>query len=143
MALKHKGADPDVLIMTATPLPRTLALTYYGDLDVVTLDEMPKGRQPIETKIVSTASQRREAYELIREEVAAGRQTFVVCAAIDEQNKLEVKAAEKEAEHLANDIFPDLSVELLHGKMRPADKGRIMDEFRTGKHNVLIATTVI
>ena len=143
MALKQKAADPDVLIMTATPIPRTLALTYYGDLDVIVLDEMPKGRQPIETRIVTTAAERTAAYELIRREVAAGRQAFVVCAAIDEQNKLEVKAAEKEAEHLATDIFPDLSVALLHGKMKPADKDRIMDEFRTGKHNVLIATTVI
>ena len=97
MALKQKGhAEPDVLIMTATPIPRTLALTYYGDLDVVILDELPKGRQPIETRIVSTPAQRKAAYDVIRREVADGRQAFVVCAAIDESNRAEVKAAEQE-----------------------------------------------
>ena len=144
MALKQKGhAEPDVLIMTATPIPRTLALTYYGDLDVVILDELPKGRQPIDTRVVATAAQRKAAYDLIRSEVSAGRQAFVVCAAIDESNRAEVKAAEQEATRLATDVFPDLSVELLHGKMRPADKDRIMEEFRSGRHDVLIATTVI
>ncbi len=143
MALKGKGGEPDVLIMTATPIPRTLALTYYGDLDVVILDELPKGRQPIETRVVATAAERKAAYELIRGEVADGRQAFVVCAAIDEANKAEVKAAETEAQRLATDIFPDLNVTLLHGKMRPADKDRIMEEFRRGEHDVLIATTVI
>ena len=143
MALKGKGADPDVLIMTATPIPRTLALTYYGDLDVVVLDEMPKGRQPIETRVLRSAADRRDAYDLIRNEVAVGRQAFVVCAAIDEGNKAEVKAAEKEAEHLAVEIFPDLRVDLLHGRMKSADKDRVMEEFRTGACDVLIATTVV
>ena len=143
MALKGKGGDPDVLIMTATPIPRTLALTYYGDLDVVVLDEMPTGRQPIETRVLASAADRRKAYQLIESEVAAGRQAFVVCAAIDEGNKSEVKAAEKEAQHLATEIFPDLRVDLLHGRMRPIEKDRIMDEFRTGQCDVLIATTVV
>ena len=143
MALKGKGASPDVLIMTATPIPRTLALTYYGDLDVVVLDEMPKGRQPIETRIARTSAERTAAYELVRREVETGRQAFVVCAAIDEANKTEVRAAEAEAERLATDIFPELSVELLHGRMRPAEKERRMDAFRTGEHHVLISTTVI
>ena len=91
MALKGKGASPDVLIMTATPIPRTLALTYYGDLDVVVLDEMPKGRQPIRTQIARTQPQRQAAYELVRAEVEAGRQAFVVCAAIDETNRHQVR----------------------------------------------------
>ncbi len=143
MALKGKGGEPDVLIMTATPIPRTLALTYYGDLDVVILDELPKGRQPIETRVVATAAERTAAYRVIREEVAEGRQAFVVCAAIDEANKAEVKAAESEAQRLATEVFPDLNVTLLHGKMRPADKDRIMEEFRGREHDVLIATTVI
>jgi ATP-dependent DNA helicase RecG len=143
MALKGKGASPDVLIMTATPIPRTLALTYYGDLDVVVLDEMPKGRQPIETRIARTPSERRQAYDLVRAEVGQGRQAFVVCAAIDEANKTEVRAAETEATRLANDVFPDLSVELLHGRMRPADKERRMEAFRSGEHHLLISTTVI
>jgi ATP-dependent DNA helicase RecG len=143
MALKGKGASPDVLIMTATPIPRTLALTYYGDLDVVVLDEMPRGRQPIRTQIVRTSSERAAAYQLVREEVAAGRQAFVVCAAIDEGNRTQVRAAEAEAERLATEVFPDLSVELLHGRLRPAEKERVMQEFRSGRHHLLISTTVI
>jgi ATP-dependent DNA helicase RecG len=129
--------------MTATPIPRTLALTYYGDLDVVILDEMPKGRQPIETRIARTPSERRAAYDLVRREIETGRQAFVVCAAIDEGNRSEVRAAEAEAERLATDVFPDLSVELLHGRMRPAEKERRMEAFRANEHHVLISTTVI
>jgi ATP-dependent DNA helicase RecG len=143
MALKGKGASPDVLIMTATPIPRTLALTYYGDLDVVVLDEMPKGRQPIETRIARTPAERRAAYDLVRREIEAGRQAFVVCAAIDEDNRTEARAAEAEAERLASDVFPELSVELLHGRMRPAEKERRMEAFRANEHHVLISTTVI
>jgi ATP-dependent DNA helicase RecG len=143
MALKGKGASPDVLIMTATPIPRTLALTYYGDLDVVILDELPKGRRPVSTRIVRTPAQRKDAYELVRGEVRAGRQAFVVCAAIDEANRTEVRAAEAEAARLATEVFPDLSVELLHGRMRPAEKQRVMEAFRSGEHHLLISTTVI
>ena len=143
MALKGKGASPDVLIMTATPIPRTMALTYYGDLDVVVLDEMPRGRQPIRTQIVRTPSERAGAYRLVREEAAAGRQGFVVCAAIDEGNRTQVRAAEAEAERLAFEVFPDLSVELLHGRLRPVEKERVMEEFRSGRHHLLISTTVI
>jgi ATP-dependent DNA helicase RecG len=143
MALKGKGLSPDVLIMTATPIPRTLALTYYGDLDVVVLDEMPRGRQPIRTQIVRTPSERAGAYRLVREEAAAGRQAFVVCAAIDEGNRTQVRAAEAEAERLAFEVFPDLSVELLHGRLRPVEKERVMEEFRSGRHHLLISTTVI
>jgi ATP-dependent DNA helicase RecG len=143
MALKGKGVEPDVLIMTATPIPRTLALTYYGDLDVIVLDEMPKGRQPIETRAVRTPEEREHAYDLVREEVGAGRQGFVVCAAIDEGNRSQVKAAEAEAERLATQVFPDLRVDLLHGRMRPKDKGSVMDRFRNGETDLLISTTVI
>jgi ATP-dependent DNA helicase RecG len=143
MALKGKGGAPDVLIMTATPIPRTLALTYYGDLDVVVLDEMPRGRQPVQTRIARTAAERRHAYELVRREVEAGRQAFVVCAAIDESNAKEVRAAEAEADRLAAEVFPNLSVQLLHGRMRPAEKQRVMGAFRGGEHHLLISTTVI
>ncbi|MEA2580739.1 MAG: ATP-dependent helicase RecG [Actinomycetota bacterium] len=143
MALKGKGGDADVLIMTATPIPRTLALTYYGDLDVAVLDELPKGRQPIETRAVRSEADRTLAEELVRSEVAAGRQAFVVCAAIDEGNRTQVKAAESEAVHLATDVFPELKVELLHGRMRPRDKEEIMERFRTGASDLLISTTVI
>jgi ATP-dependent DNA helicase RecG len=143
IALRRKGADPDVLIMTATPIPRTLALTYYGDLDVVVLDEMPRGRLPVETVAARSPEERRLAYDLVRREAAAGRQAFVVCAAIDEGNRLQVKAAEREAERLATDVFPDLRVDVLHGRMRPLEKERRMDAFRAGESDVLISTTVI
>jgi len=143
MALKGKGGSPDVLIMTATPIPRTLALTYYGDLDVVVLDEMTKGRQPITTHIARSPDQRDAAYRLVRAEVEGGRQAFVVCAAIDEGNRTQVKAAEAEAERLATNVFPDLSVEVLHGRMRPAQKEAVMEGFRSGRHHLLISTTVI
>ena len=143
MALKGKGADPDVVIMTATPIPRTLALTYYGDLDVVVLDEMPKGRQPIETVAARTPQARDRAYELVRREAEARRQAFVVCAAIDEGNRSQVKAAEAEADRLATEVFPELRVDLLHGRMRPKDKDAVMDSFRSGDADLLISTTVI
>ena len=144
MALTGKGGgDIDVLIMTATPIPRTLALTYYGDLDVAILDELPPGRLPIRTVAARTDGERLAAEDLVRAEVAAGRQAFVVCAAIDEANRTQVKAAETEAERLRLDIFPNLRVELLHGRMRPKDKERIMDAFRAGEADVLISTTVI
>ena len=144
MALKGKGGgDIDVLIMTATPIPRTLALTYYGDLDVVVLDEMPGGRRPVQTRAVRDDPGRKGAEALIREEVVSGRQAFVVCAAIDEGNRTQVKAAEAEAERLATTVFPDLRVELLHGRMRPKDKDAIMERFQTGGSDVLISTTVI
>jgi ATP-dependent DNA helicase RecG len=144
MALKGKGSgDIDVLIMTATPIPRTLALTYYGDLDVVVVDEMPRGRGSIQTRVVRDAAARAAAETLVRQEVAGGRQAFVVCAAIDEANRNQVKAAEAEAIRLRTEVFPDLRVELLHGRMRPKEKERAMDAFRDGSADVLISTTVI
>jgi ATP-dependent DNA helicase RecG len=143
VALKEKGASPDVLIMTATPIPRTLALTYYGDLDVSLLDEMPAGRRPVATTIARTAAERRKAYELVRKQVGEGRQAFVVCAAIDEANRLEVRAAEKEAERLRTEVFPDLRLILLHGRMRPKEKDTRMEAFRSGDADVLVSTTVI
>jgi ATP-dependent DNA helicase RecG len=141
--LKKKGAHPDVLIMTATPIPRTLALTYYGDLDVSVLDEMPAGRLPVRTTIVRTAAERSQAYDLVREQVRSGRQAFVVCAAIDEGNRLEVRAAEQEATRLQEKVFPDLRIALLHGRMRPGEKDSVMEGFRTGRADLLISTTVI
>ncbi|HEX6401152.1 MAG TPA: ATP-dependent DNA helicase RecG, partial [Actinomycetota bacterium] len=144
MALRGKGGgDVDTLIMTATPIPRTLALTYYGDLDVVVLDEMPKGRRPIGTAAARSEQERAAAYDRVRREVRGGRQAFVVCAAIDEGNRSQVRAAEAEAARLATEVFPDLRVELLHGRMRPKEKERVMDEFRSGRAHVLISTTVI
>jgi len=143
ITLKGKGPHPDVLIMTATPIPRTLALTYYGDLDVSTLDELPAGRRPVSTKVARSPEQRAEAYDLVRREVGAGRQAFVVCAAIDEGNRLQVRAAEQEAERLRTRVFPDLRIGLLHGRMRPAERESVMEAFRAGDADVLISTTVI
>ena len=143
MALQGKGGDVDVLIMTATPIPRTLALTYYGDLDVAVLDELPAGRRPIATIAARSAAERRAAEDLVRREAAAGRQAFVVCAAIDEGNRTQVKAAEAEADRLRTEVFPELRVELLHGRMRPKEKEAVMDRFRGGESDVLISTTVI
>jgi ATP-dependent DNA helicase RecG len=143
-ALSGKGGgDIDVLIMTATPIPRTLALTYYGDLDVAVIDELPAGRRPITTIAARTPADRAAAEELVRDEVAGGRQAFVVCAAIDEGNRSLVKAAEAEAERLRTEVFPNLRVALLHGRMRPKDKDAVMDSFRSGEADVLISTTVI
>jgi ATP-dependent DNA helicase RecG len=129
--------------MTATPIPRSLALTYYGDLDVVVLDELPRGRQPVRTLAARSPKERSAAYDLVRAEVAAGRQAFVVCAAIDEGNRTQVRAAEAEADRLATEVFPDLRLELLHGRMRPRDKESIMERFRAGETDLLISTTVV
>jgi ATP-dependent DNA helicase RecG len=143
--LREKGSDgePDILVMTATPIPRTLAVTIYGDLDVSILDELPKGRKPIETVLSVGDDGRREAYELIREQVAAGRQAFVVYALRDESNKTELRSAKAEAARLAKEVFPDLRVGLVHGDMKPADKESAMSDFRDGATDVLVATTVV
>jgi len=144
MALKGKGGgEIDVLIMTATPIPRTLALTYYGDLDVVIVDELPAGRRPVRTLVARSAAERARAEDLVRTQVGEGRQAFVVCAAIDDANRTQVRAAEAEAIRLQTDVFPDLRVELLHGRMRPKAKEAIMDRFRAGDFDLLISTTVI
>jgi ATP-dependent DNA helicase RecG len=144
MLLREKGEDPDVLIMTATPIPRTLALTLYGDLDVSILDELPAGRQPVKTMVVGNQSTARaRAYDIVRDEVQKGRRAFVVCALVDESNSLEAKAAVAEAERLRTEVFPDLRVGLLHGQMKNSEKDGVMDDFRRGDISVLIATTVV
>jgi ATP-dependent DNA helicase RecG len=144
LALKQKAAEaePDVLVMTATPIPRTLALTLYGDLDVSVLDELPKGRKPVETKVIDDVD-RKNAYDQIRQEVVAGRQAYVICPLVDESDKLEVRSAEAEAERLATEVFPDLTVAKIHGRLRPAEKESVMNRFRAGEIDVLISTTVI
>ncbi|MGH2772033.1 MAG: ATP-dependent DNA helicase RecG, partial [Actinomycetota bacterium] len=145
LALKEKTgseAAPDVLIMTATPIPRTLAFTLYGDLDVSVLDELPKGRPPITTQVIDEAG-RQKAYDLVREEVARGRQAYVITPLVEESEKVEVKAAEAEASRLATEIFPELNVGMIHGRMRPPAKQKVMDEFRRGRVDVLISTTVV
>lgn len=140
---KGVGGEPDILVMTATPIPRTLAVTIYGDLDVSILDELPRGRQSVSTTIEVGDEGRAKAYELVRSEVRAGRQAFIVYALRDESDKVEIKSAKSEAARLAAEVFPDLEVGLVHGDMRAADKERAMSSFRDGKTQVLVATTVV
>jgi ATP-dependent DNA helicase RecG len=145
VALRDKTSGdsaPDILIMTATPIPRTLAFTLYGDLEVSVLDELPKGRKPVKTEIVSE-SDRQRAYDLVRAEVQAGRQAYVITPLVDESDKLDVKSAEAEAKRLATDVFPDLRVGMMHGRMKPVAKEKVMAEFRRGEVDVLISTTVV
>ena len=141
--LKDKAGDvdPDLLIMTATPIPRTLSMTMYGDLDVSILDEMPPGRTPVLTTSISKGDTDR-VYRLIAEEVADGRQAFVVCPLVDDSVKVEAVSAIAEHARLSA-VFADLRVGLLHGQMRPAEKESIMDSMRAGAIDVLVATTVI
>jgi ATP-dependent DNA helicase RecG len=144
-ALDAKGPGkrlPHVLHMTATPIPRTLSLTAYGDLDTTALRELPKGRQPIRTRVVDE-EHRSAAYEFIRERLGEGRQTYVVCPLVSESELTEAKAAEAEAKRLAKTEFRDFRVALLHGQMSSAEKTRAMDAFVSGEAHVLVATTVI
>ena len=145
-ALDAKGANgaaPHALHMTATPIPRTLALTAYGDLDVTILRELPAGRQPIATHAVDGARARARAYERIREEIAKGRQCFVVCPLVEESEALQAKAATVEAERLATTEFRDYRVELIHGQMPSKKKQEAMAAFAAGEADVLVATSVI
>jgi ATP-dependent DNA helicase RecG len=144
-SLREKGVtgEPDILVMTATPIPRTLAVTIYGDLDVSVLDELPKGRQPIITKVLEGERGRESAYSLIRSEVAKGRQAFVVYALREESDKTDLRSAKAEAKRLASEVFPDLSVDIVHGDMKSVDKEAAMARMREGETDVLVATTVI
>jgi ATP-dependent DNA helicase RecG len=145
-ALDRKAPDglaPHVLHMTATPIPRTLALTAYGDLDVTVLRELPAGRRPIETHVCATERERSRAYERIREELRAGRQAFVVCPLVEESEALQARAATAEFERLRGGELKDFEVVLLHGQMRPREKQEAMAAFAAGGADVLVATTVI
>lgn len=144
-SLREKGSagEPDILVMTATPIPRTLAVTIYGDLDISVLDELPKGRLPITTRIAASDADRSAAYNLIRAEVSAGRQAFIVYALRDESSKVELRSAKSEAKRLAAEVFPDLTVGLVHGDMSSDDKEKVMSRLREGAIDVLVATTVI
>jgi len=134
---------PHVLHMTATPIPRTMALLHYGDLDVETLRELPQGRQPIATHVCASDRERARAYERIREEVAAGRQAFVVCPLVEDSDNLEARSAVAEYERLRTGDLRDLRLALLHGQMKPAEKQEAMAAFAAGEADVLVATTVI
>jgi ATP-dependent DNA helicase RecG len=140
--LRQKGYAPDVLVMTATPIPRTLALTVYGDLDLSTIDELPAGRGPLETRVVAEG-RRREAHELIRREAASGRQAYVVYPLVEESEKLDLKAATAMYEELKEGPFANLSVDLLHGRVKSEEKEAVMRRFVSGETQVLVCTTVI
>jgi ATP-dependent DNA helicase RecG len=140
--LRAKGLRPDVLVMTATPIPRTLALTTYGDLDVSVMREMPPGRHPIKT-IAKPESRRDEIYDFIRKQIDAGRQAYVIYPLVEESEKVDLKAATEMADHLSNDVFPHYRIALLHGRMKSDAKERIMAAFSRGEFDVLVSTTVV
>ncbi|HTP66004.1 MAG TPA: ATP-dependent DNA helicase RecG [Geobacteraceae bacterium] len=140
--LKKKGENPDILVMTATPIPRTLAMTVFGDLSLSVIDELPPGRTPIETRIFFD-SRRTQAYGIIREEIKKGRQVYIIYPLVEETEKSELKAATQMAEHLGRDVFPDLAIGLLHGRMRPEEKESVMRSFKEKALDILVATTVI
>lgn len=140
--LQKKGEHPDLLVMTATPIPRTLSLTVYGDLKVSVIDELPPGRQKITSRFFRFGESG-QVYRFIREEVKKGRQAYIVCSLIDESDKIEAKAALSQAQELQEGIFSDLKVGVLHGKMKAAEKEKIMGAFRLGLFDILISTTVI
>jgi len=142
--LHEKGDNPHLLVMTATPIPRSLALTVYGDLDVTTISEMPSGRRPVETRLLHP-NQRQEAYRLIREQVENDFQAFIVYPLVEneEETDEDYRAAVNEKERLTKEVFPDLKVGLMHGKLKPSEKEKVMLDFRKGKYQILVSTTVI
>jgi ATP-dependent DNA helicase RecG len=140
--LRAKGEHPHMLVMTATPIPRTLALTLYGDLDVSVLDEMPPGRRPV-TTVARTDGKRREIYAFIRDQVRAGRQAYVFYPLVEESEAVDLKAATEMAQRLQQEVFPDLTIGLLHGRLAFEEKDAIMRRFKAGEIHVLVSTTVI
>jgi ATP-dependent DNA helicase RecG len=140
--LRARSFNPDVLVMTATPIPRSLAMTVYGDLDVSVIDQMPPGRTPIET-IVAGEDQRQEVKRLIAREVKAGHQVYVVYPLVEESEKMDLKDATRRYEYLRDVVFPKLSIGLLHGKMKPEEKETVMKAFVAGEIKILVSTTVI
>lgn len=143
-ALSRKGEHPHVLVMSATPIPRTLALILYGDLDISIIDELPPGRTPVATYVVGERMRER-IYKFVRKLVSEGRQVYIVCPMVEESESMDtdLKSVTEYARHLQNEVFPDLSVGLVHGKLRPAEKDAVMGAFAAGKIDILVATTVI
>ena len=140
--LLNKGKSPHVLSMTATPIPRTLALTLHGDLDISQIDELPPGRKAIETKVL-IGNQKQKAYELINQEVIQGRQAYIVFPMIEESEKLDIKAAIEEHKKLSKEIFPSFSIGLLHGRLNALEKNKVLNDFRDNKYQIMVSTTVI
>ncbi|MBI4282254.1 MAG: ATP-dependent DNA helicase RecG, partial [Chloroflexi bacterium] len=141
-SLRQKGERPHLLVMSATPIPRSLALTLYGDLDISVLDELPPGRQTIRTRKVPP-ERRRDAYDFLRREVTQGRQAFVVCPLIEESEVLQTRAATTEFDHLSTEVFPELSLGLLHGRMPFKEKEEVMARFQRGDLDILVSTPVV
>ena len=141
-SLRNKGFAPHLLVMTATPIPRTMALSLYGDLDITTIREMPPGRPRIRTKTL-TPDERGRAYTFIEKEVTQGRQAFVICPLVEESESIQAKSAIQEHKKLDTQVFPNLRVGLLHGRMRPLEKEKIMTDFRERKLDILVSTAVV
>jgi ATP-dependent DNA helicase RecG len=142
LALVQKGITPDVLVMTATPIPRTLAMTMYGDLDVSIIDELPPGRQPIKTRH-ATGDRIEQIWSFVKREIDLGRQAYVVYPVIEENETQSMKAAQKEHEHLSKEVFPDIAVGLMHGRLGADEKEAVMQRFKEGHTKILVSTTVI
>jgi len=140
--LRSKGTNPHLLVMTATPIPRSLALTVYGDLDLSVIDEMPPGRQPVSTFVITPLEQER-AYRLIRSQVGEGRQAFIIYPLVEESEKSESKAAVEEYTRLQSDVFQQFKLGLLHGRMKPEEKDEVMERFRAGEIHILVSTSVV
>jgi ATP-dependent DNA helicase RecG len=141
-ALRQKGFNPHVLVMTATPIPRTLALTLYGDLDLSVIDELPPGRQTVKTRWLKPA-QRESAYAFLRKQVAEGRQAFIICPLVEESEAIQARAAVAEYERLSREVFPDLKLGLIHGRLSAVEKDKVMHRFRSGELQVLVSTPVV
>jgi ATP-dependent DNA helicase RecG len=141
-ALRNKGSNPHLLVMTATPIPRSLALTVFGDLDISVIDQLPTGRQPINTYVLRP-QERERAFTVIRGQVQHGKQAFIVYPLIDESEKIEARAAVDDFEKLSHEIFADLKLGLLHGRMKPAEKDEVMTKFRDKEFDILVSTTVV
>jgi ATP-dependent DNA helicase RecG len=141
-ALRAKGASPDVLVMTATPIPRTLALTVYGDLDVSVLDELPPGRLPVVTAVRDDAA-RKKVYAFLKDEMAGGKQVFVVYPLVEESEKVDLAAATEMYGELSRRVFPDVEVGLVHGRMKADEKDAVMERFKAGEISLLVSTTVV
>ncbi|MBI4283021.1 MAG: ATP-dependent DNA helicase RecG [Chloroflexi bacterium] len=141
-ALRQQGFNPHVLVMTATPIPRTLALTLYGDLDLSVIDQLPPGRQAVKTKWLKP-TQRESAYAFISRQVAGGRQAFIICPLVEESEVVQARAATAEYERLSQEVFPELRLGLLHGRLPAAEKDKVMRRFRAGELDILVATPVV
>lgn len=143
-ALREKaaGGNPHLLVMTATPIPRTLALTLHADLDLTIIDEMPPGREPVQTRVLQP-KERQRAYAFIKGQIDEGRQAFIICPLVEESDRLDARAAVAEHERLQNEVFPELRLGLLHGRMQPEEKEAVMEAFYQGEMDVLVSTTVL